>query len=68
MIQCVLSLLYVNLDQLEQVCFNRSWTVKFYLPASRRFVKSDFPVKGKNKDNAVFTVDPRYNEGPTDWQ
>ena len=60
-----------KLGSVGLVCFNSSWTVKFYLPTSRSFVEVRFcqsKVRIRILFTAVFTVTPCYNEGARDLQ
>lgn len=60
-----------KLGSVGKVCFNSSWTVKFYLPTSRSFVEVRFcqsKVRIRILFTAAFTVKPRYNEGARDRQ
>ena len=60
-----------KLGSVGKVCFNSSWTVKFYLPTSRSFVEVRFcqsKVRIRISFTAAFTVKPRYNEGARDRQ
>ena len=60
-----------KLGSVGLVCFNSSWTVKFYLPTSRSFVEVRFcqsKVRIRILFTAVFTVKPCYNEGARDLQ